>query len=137
MVKDRGKIKVKIFRFDPSTDRNPHYETHAIPFIENMGIASALYYIYEHIDSSLSFNLTCLLGKCGACEVLANGHAARSCISLVQDGMTVEPPHQLGFVVIKDLVASDVMFSTRDKLFVPRANAFHRFNKAYQAIRKE
>lgn len=50
-------MNVKIFRFDPSADTQPHYDTFSVEISaeEKMTIMGLLEYIARHFDSTLSF----------------------------------------------------------------------------------
>jgi hypothetical protein len=48
-------IKVSVFRFDPSVDPEPHYQTYQVPFEKGMSAMSALDYIYQNLDSTLAY----------------------------------------------------------------------------------
>ena len=41
-------INVKVFRFDPSVDKEPRYQTYQVPFEKGMSAMSALDYIYQN-----------------------------------------------------------------------------------------
>ena len=95
--------KTRVFRFDPTVDKEPRYETYLTPF-EKYTVLDVLKYIYENHDSTLSFRFGCTgVGqeRCGACPVLVNDIPALSCEKLAAEGMTIEPHPK--FEVIKDL----------------------------------
>ena len=48
------KIKVKVFRFDPPADKEPRYQDFEVPFEKGMSAMSALDYIYQNLDGTLS-----------------------------------------------------------------------------------
>lgn len=132
-------VKVKIFRFDPSKDKKPRYETYEVPLVENMSVLSVLNYIYDKIGRSVAWLYYCrrvgATGRCGACDMFVNGRAGQACCVLAGEEMTLEPPLVLGFEIIKDLVASGILYSERDKYSIARANTFHRVNKAYTKVK--
>lgn len=101
-------LKVKVFRFDPTTDDKPYYKTYDVPFtFEMMKIIDVLRYIQEKIDHSLSFTWDCRLWNCGLCGVSVNKRPCLACITDVKDVTTngeliIEPlPH---YPIVKDLV---------------------------------
>lgn len=98
------KIKVKVFRYDPSEDFKPKYVEYLIPFQENMSILQVLRYIHENIDPTLSFRDTfCKTNQCGLCAMMINGKPAFAChTKLNKEDITVEPLYK--YPVIKDLV---------------------------------
>jgi len=75
------KIKVKVFRFDPTVEKEPHYETYEVPLTEGMSVLDILDYIYENIDSSLAYydHAACRHGICGGCAVVVNGKTCLAC----------------------------------------------------------
>ncbi|MFC1964372.1 2Fe-2S iron-sulfur cluster-binding protein [Chloroflexota bacterium] len=96
--------EVKVFRFDPTVDKEPRYETYRAPY-EGYNVYNVLQYIYENHDRSLAFRGGCSGkggGRCGACPVLVNGNPALSCQRLATDKMVIEPHPK--FELIKDLV---------------------------------
>ena len=50
-------MNVKIFRFDPSVDTEPHYDSFSVEVSaeEKMTVMGLLEYISKHFDSALSF----------------------------------------------------------------------------------
>jgi len=117
MMKNKdGKAHVKVFRFDPTQDKKPKYQTYDVPL--EGSVLDALQYIYEHYDSSLAFRFGCSgasYERCGACSVVVNGQPALTCRRLVERAMTVEPHPK--FQVIRDLVIDfDKEQKTRKKI---------------------
>ncbi len=97
-------IKVKVFRFDPTTDKEPRYQTYEVPLTEGMSVLDVLDYIYENLDSSLAYydHAACRHGLCGGCTLLVNGKASLVCQTPVSGDITIEPPSK--FEVVRDLV---------------------------------
>ena len=62
-------MNVRIFRFDPSVDTEPHYDSFSVEVSaeEKMTVMGLLEYISKHFDSSLSFfsHSACRHGICG------------------------------------------------------------------------
>lgn len=96
------KIHVKIFRYDPSKDKEPRYDCYEIPFQKEMRVLDILHYIRENIDSTLAYRYSCLRQRCGACAVIVNGKAVLACLEPAQKNMVIEPLHN--FPIIRDLV---------------------------------
>jgi succinate dehydrogenase/fumarate reductase-like Fe-S protein len=95
---------IRIFRFDPSVDREPRYETYRVPYV-GYTVLGSLEYVYKYHDSSLAYRTGCLgkgSGRCGACPVTVNGIPALSCQRMAEPNMTVDPHPK--FEIIKDLV---------------------------------
>jgi fumarate reductase iron-sulfur subunit len=102
-------INVKILRFDPSKDKEPYYQSYQVPFTQGMSAMTALDYIYQNLDSTLSYydHAACSLGICARCTGKINGRAGLFCQTLIDGNATLEPPTKSR--VLKDLVI------TRDK----------------------
>lgn len=96
-------INVKVHRFNPR-DKNPRsrFQSYRVPLENGMSILNVLNYIYENLDSSLAYYVSCRIGKCTGCHVKVNGKVKLICTTLATQDMTLEPlPH---YKVIKDLV---------------------------------
>jgi succinate dehydrogenase/fumarate reductase iron-sulfur protein len=95
-------IKIKVYRFNPKKDTEPHYETYDIPFVEGMSVRNALDYIRDNIDGSLAYYISCRIGKCLGCVATIDGKNKLICTTVFKPDMTIEPLK--GREVIKDLV---------------------------------
>ena len=137
----RGKsIKVKVFRFDSSKDKEPFYQTFEVPLTEHgsingMSVLDVLSYIRGHYDGYLSFYASCLIpywesrkrGICARarCNTIVNGKPCITCEERVTGDITIEPPISLGFKVIKDLIAEDVMLDEDEFNLIARRHAYN------------
>ncbi|NLW25800.1 MAG: hypothetical protein GXY91_11325 [Clostridia bacterium] len=102
-------IDIEIFRYNPSKDNSPYYKLYKVPLTvaTKATVQNLLLYIYENIDSTLSFrNYKCNQGVCTSCLVKLNGQSVRSCCTFinVNEKVRIEPLNDLK--VIKDLVTS-------------------------------
>jgi len=131
IVAETRVIKVRVFRFNPTEDKEPRYVTYEVPIEEGWSTYNVLTYIHDNIDSSLSFYGSCRIGVCGGCGAVIDGKGARTCTTIVKGDFTIDPPLILGFGVIKDLIAKDILIRDRDVFSLPRNNAFQRFTEAY------
>ena len=96
-------ITVKVFKYNPATDKEPHYESYQVPYQREMRVLDTLVYIQEVLGHSIAFRWTCGTKKCGSCGMLVNGIPKLSCWEPVDEPvMTLEPLPQ--FPVIRDLV---------------------------------
>jgi succinate dehydrogenase/fumarate reductase-like Fe-S protein len=97
-------ITVKVFRFDPLVDEEPHYQNYEIPFVQGMSAMDALDHIYQNIDGTLAYydHAGCSLGICARCTGKINGKAGLFCQALVTEDVCLEPMSTSK--VIKDLV---------------------------------
>jgi succinate dehydrogenase/fumarate reductase iron-sulfur protein len=93
---------VRIYRFDPDLDQGSIYKTYTVPYEEGLSVLNVLQYIFENIDSSLSFYSSCRIGKCNGCLMMVNGKPTKVCVTPALSLMVIEPLK--GFEVIKDLV---------------------------------
>lgn len=97
------KIRLNVFRCDPSEDEKPRYEAYEIPADKKRWVLDALIYIREHYDGTLAFRYSCRHPKaCGNCGILVDGEPKLSCMTLTRDGMTIEPLKN--FPLVRDLV---------------------------------
>ena len=101
------KIKMKIYRFNPETDKEPHYDVFEVEAQPNDRILDCLNKIRWEQDSSLSYRMSCAHGICGSDAVSINGIPALACQKLVKDydftkELVIEPLKY--FPVIKDLI---------------------------------
>jgi len=97
-------IVARVLRFDPTSDTEPHFETYEVPKykVGRQTVARVLEYIFENIDPSLAYYLTCDRGICNGCVAMVNGKAELTCMKETPDEVTIEPiqTHK----VIRDLV---------------------------------
>lgn len=102
-VMDNNSIRLKVFRFDPASDKKSYFQEYEIQYEEHMSVLAAIKYIYEKVDGTLSINgYLCYRKLCGLCMLKINGKNALSCRTLVKNDMMIEPAEN--HPVIKDLV---------------------------------
>ncbi len=94
---------VKIYRFDPTVDKEPRYETYEVPPEAWRGakVIDTIRYIYENLDPEISFREPCRQQICGACLMMVNKKQVLACDAFATSDMVIEPSpnHEL----IKDL----------------------------------
>ena len=95
-------IEAKIFRFDPTVDRAPRYETYSVPSRPDMRILDVLDYVREERGVDIGYRWFCGVKKCGTCGVMVNGRAALACWEPARPKMVIEPLNNLP--VIRDLL---------------------------------
>ncbi|NWF55915.1 MAG: succinate dehydrogenase [Syntrophaceae bacterium] len=102
MVEKR--IRVRVFRFNPSADQEPHYQTYQVPLEPGMSAMTALDYIYQNLDGTLAYydHAACDLGICGRCTGMIDGKPGLFCQTVLQGDVTLEPASKEK--VIRDLV---------------------------------
>lgn len=118
------KIKVKIKRYNPETDQEPHWKTYEVPADPMDSALALLMYIKWHIDGTLTFRKSCAHGVCGSDAMQINGENKLACSILVQDlvkqeGDTITfAPLPTG-AVIKDLVIDQTDFFEKYRAVMP------------------
>jgi succinate dehydrogenase / fumarate reductase, iron-sulfur subunit len=98
---------VKIFRFDPTIDKEPRYDEYKVPAEgwKNRQLRETIRYIYENFDQTLAFRESCIAPHvCGSCLVMMNKRAVLACEAVAEKDMVLEPVPK--FKIIKDLVVS-------------------------------
>jgi len=110
----------KIFRFNPKTDTEPHYDTFTIEVQPSWTILDALSEIKWHLDGTLGFRRSCRHGICGSCAVMVNGKNDLACevqISSFKGVITIEPLKE--FPVLRDLMVDQEEFFEKLRLVKP------------------
>ncbi len=98
-------VKLKVFRYNPETDKKPHYQHYTMEAEPTDRVLDLLEHIKGYMDGSLSFRRSCAHGICGSDAMRINGRNRLACKVLVKDlgkNITVEP--LLGLRVLKDLI---------------------------------
>jgi succinate dehydrogenase / fumarate reductase, iron-sulfur subunit len=101
-------MQVKVYRFDPSIDKEPYFQTFEVLISKNEAwtVMDVLDYILRNYDSSISYyrHSICNHGICGRCALKINDRVRLSCtyeVSRFED-ICIEPvPNKK---IIKDLV---------------------------------
>ncbi len=98
------KAIVKIYRFDPTVDKEPWYATYEVPpeGWYDLKVIDTVRYIYENYDPGLSFSEECDQRLCGICLMLVNKKPVLACDALSEKEMVLEPIPK--YRVLKDLV---------------------------------
>ena len=114
-------VTLKIFRFNPETDRKPHYETYQVEAEPTDRVFDLLEYVKSYHDGTLSFRRSCAHGICGSDAMRVNGRNYLACKVLVKDlhshKITVEPI--LGLRVIKDMIVDMEPFFEHYRSVIP------------------
>jgi succinate dehydrogenase / fumarate reductase iron-sulfur subunit len=98
-------VDLRVLRFDPDKDREPHFEDYRIDAEPMDRLLDCLHQVKWHHDSSLALRRSCAHGICGSDAMVINGVNRLACKVLVKDlsqPVTVEPIR--GLPLIKDLV---------------------------------
>jgi succinate dehydrogenase / fumarate reductase iron-sulfur subunit len=95
----------KVFRYNPKASELAAFQTYELPESKSMTVLEGLYYILEHMDSTLAFRSSCRQGVCGSCAMHINGQYRLACETQVydlEDVVTVRPLAHMS--IIRDLV---------------------------------
>jgi succinate dehydrogenase / fumarate reductase iron-sulfur subunit len=76
---------LKIRRFNPELDTEPHWETYEVPVQPGDRLLNLLTYIKGYIDGTLTFRRSCAHGICGSDAMRINGVNRLACKVLVKD----------------------------------------------------
>lgn len=99
----KQEVTLRVYRFDPGASTPPHYDDFQIPYSKGLTVLDGLIYVYENLDSSLSFRWSCKNVQCGTCGMRVNGEAVLACERKLELGETLQvDPFPLP--VIKDVV---------------------------------
>lgn len=98
--------RVRVYRFDPSLDREPRFEIYEVPYEHWYGVKviDTIRYIYENLAPGLSFREPCRQQVCGGCVMLVNKKPVLTCAVFSEKEMVIEPLHDRK--VLKDLVVA-------------------------------
>ncbi|MCS6911269.1 MAG: 2Fe-2S iron-sulfur cluster-binding protein, partial [Anaerolineales bacterium] len=117
------KFKVKIKRYNPETDKKPHFETYEVEADPKDRVLDVLHYVKWYQDGTLALRRSCAHGICGSDAMRINGRNALACKVLVENcvkeggTLTVEP--LLGLPLIKDLVVDMEPFFAHYRSVLP------------------
>jgi succinate dehydrogenase / fumarate reductase, iron-sulfur subunit len=98
-------VKLKIQRFNPESDSEPHFEEYTIDADPMDKLLDALHKVKWYEDSTLALRRSCAHGICGSDAMLINGRNALACKVLIKDlkqPIRVEPIR--GLPVLRDLI---------------------------------
>ena len=117
------KITLKVQRFNPQIDMEPHYNSFTIEVEPNERILDCLNKIRWTQDSSLAFRMSCAHGICGSDGLTINNQSALACQKLVKDydytkEIVIEPLKY--FEVVKDLIVNLNPFFERIESITPK-----------------
>lgn len=116
------KVIAKIFRFDPSIDEKPRYETYEVPYEKDMRILDVLIAVGDDLGKGIAHRWYCGVKRCGACSATVNGKPVAVCWEPAEENMIIEPLPN--FPIIRDLVVDrqgyDKVVSSFRKFLVRR-----------------
>lgn len=95
-------INVRIYRYDPTKNEAPRYDTFRVPYSKLMRVLDVLNYISEDLEEDFAYRWFCGVKKCGTCAVRVNGREVLACWEAAEPEMTIEPLRHAP--VVRDLV---------------------------------
>ncbi len=116
------KVTLKILRYNPEKDAQPHYERYTVEAEPTDRILDVLEKIKAYQDGTLTFRRSCAHGVCGSCAMRINGRNRLACKTLLKTldtskEITVEPI--LGLPRVKDLIVDMTTFFDNYKKVMP------------------
>ncbi|MQA61533.1 MAG: succinate dehydrogenase iron-sulfur subunit [Actinophytocola sp.] len=78
-------VTVKILRFNPELDSEPHWESYDVPALPTDRVLNLLINIKSYVDGTLSFRRSCAHGICGSDAMQINGINRLACKVLIKD----------------------------------------------------
>ena len=110
-------IDIEVLRYRPETDEEPSYETYTVPYHRDWSILTALHYIKDHIDGTLSYRFSCQMAVCGSCGMMIDKVPHLSCKTFLRDyypnKITVDP--LANFPIERDLIVDIEDYSIRGR----------------------
>ncbi len=113
-------VQLRIYRYNPETDKKPHYEKYTLEAEATDRVLDLLNQVKWYQDGTLAYRRSCAHGICGSDAVRINGVNRLACKVLVKDvgrKITVEP--LLGMAVIKDLIVDMEPFFEQYRSVMP------------------
>lgn len=98
-------IQLEVLRYNPETDREPHFQSYSVPCLNEWVVLDALNYVKDNLDPTLSYRWSCHMAVCGSCGMMINGEPKLSCKAFIRDygdAIRVEP--LANFPIERDLV---------------------------------
>lgn len=117
------KVHLKLKRYNPETDKKPHWETYDVDVDPTDRVLDALHEVKWYQDGTLALRRSCAHGVCGSDAMRINGRNVLACKVLMQDvthdggTITVEP--MLGLPVQKDLIVDMEPFFAQYRQVMP------------------
>jgi len=99
------KIKLRVQRFDPDTDKRPYFDEFHLEMEPTARVLDALHEVRDVWAPDLAFRRNCGHGICGSCAMRINNQNRLACRELVRHhGPTITVQPLMGLDVVRDLV---------------------------------
>jgi len=113
-------VELRIRRFNPETDAEPHWETYTLQAEPSDRVLDLLHQVKWFQDGTLTFRRSCAHGVCGSDAMLINGRNQLACAVLVRDaGARISVEAMRGLPVIKDLLVDQEGFWEKYRSVMP------------------
>ncbi|MET0740251.1 MAG: succinate dehydrogenase iron-sulfur subunit [Candidatus Nanopelagicales bacterium] len=93
-------VTLKIRRYNPEVDTEPHWETYVVSCFPTDKVLDALHRIKWEQDGTLTFRRSCAHGICGSDAIRINGRNRLACKTLIKD---LDPTKTILIEAIKGL----------------------------------
>jgi len=118
------KIELRIKRFDPAKDTQPHYRSYLLEIEPTARVLDAIMEVKRFQDGSLGFRKSCAHGVCGSDAMRINGKDRLACKTLVKDvaakeGDVIEIEPLRYLPVHRDLIVDQTAFFARYRKVKP------------------
>ncbi|MEW6514891.1 MAG: succinate dehydrogenase/fumarate reductase iron-sulfur subunit [Pseudomonadota bacterium] len=113
-------IQLEVFRYNPDTDTEGHYQHYEVSCLEEWVVLDALNKVKETLDPTLNFRWSCHMAVCGSCGMMINGEPKLACHTFLRNypgTIRVEP--LVHFPVERDLVTAPDDFMEKLKRVKP------------------
>ncbi|MFH1175951.1 MAG: succinate dehydrogenase iron-sulfur subunit [Acidobacteriota bacterium] len=99
-------VTYRVRRFNPATDKAPHWEDYRIPLTPGMTVLDGLWKLKETKAPSLAWRSSCRMGVCGSCGMMINGKPGLACNTQITElgASTVAVAPLPNFAIVRDLV---------------------------------
>ena len=112
------RLSARIFRYDPTTDAAPRYDTVEMPFEPRLRVLDVLEYAVEDCGLGLGYRYFCGVKRCGLCGVNVNGKPVLACWEAATPSMVIEPLRNMP--IIRDLTVDRSAFERATVELEPR-----------------
>lgn len=108
-----------VFRFDPSTDDAPYYESYEVPVKDGMSVLQGLHYIRENL-APITYDYSCRATGCGLCGMTVNSTPCFACCTPLKEDedYIIEPLSR--YPVVKDLFVDRSAIEERINSLMPQ-----------------
>jgi len=96
-------IIAKVFRFDPSNEKEGYLQSFTIKTSEPLSVMTILAKIHDLDPTFACRTSTCFKGQCGSCLIRVNGKNVLGCVELVHPGEEVILEPHSNFRIIRDV----------------------------------